>query len=253
MCLVVFAWDPGAERRLVLVGNRDEFHARPTAPMEWWGEPPMLAGRDLLAGGTWLAVDAAGRFGVLTNFRGSAGPADAPSRGTLIPRFLAGSYSPGEFLDGVAREAGRYAGFSLLLGDRHELAYFSNGERAPPRRLGGGTYGLSNGLLDSPWPKVMQSRARLGAQLAIAKAPEHLLDVLADRRVAPDDGLPDTGATRELERRLSAPFIVGEDYGTRSSSVLWLHGDGSGVALERSHGRDGEPTALRRFEIGARS
>jgi len=253
MCLVVFAWDPGAERRLVLVGNRDEFHARPTAPMDWWGEPPLLAGRDLLAGGTWLGIDAAGRYGVLTNFRGNAGPAGAPSRGTLIPRFLAGAGSPGDFLDEIAREAERYAGFSLRLGDRHELAYFSNGEREPPRRLGGGTYGLSNGRLDSPWPKVKNSRVRLSRQLAVATAPEQLFDVLTDRRVAADHELPDTGVPRELERRLSAPFIVGEDYGTRSSSVLWLQGDGSGVALERSHGSDGEPTALRRFELGARS
>lgn len=252
MCLVVFAWDPGAEQRLVLVGNRDEFHARPTAPMDWWGEPPMLGGRDLQAGGTWLGVDAAGRFGVLTNFRGTAGPAGAPSRGTLIPRFLAGSGAPGDFLDGVASEAERYAGFSLLLGNRHELAYFSNGERVQPRRLGPGTYGLSNGLLDSPWPKVTRSRERLNAQLAAANSPEHLFDVLADRGVAADHELPDTGAGRELERRLSASFIVGEDYGTRSSSVLCLRGDGGGVALERSHGPDGHATALRRFEIGAR-
>jgi len=251
MCLVVFEWDPAAERRLVLVGNRDEFHARPTAPMAWWGEPPVLGGRDLLAGGTWLAVDAAGRFGVLTNFRGGGAPQDPPSRGTLIPRFLAADASPGEFLDDLAGDAQRYAGFSLLLGDRHELAYLSNGERSPRQRLARGTYGLSNGLLDSPWPKVTASRARLAAALAAGTAPEPLLDLLADRRVAADGELPDTGLALELERRLSAPFIVGEGYGTRSSSVLWLSGDGRGVVLERTHAPDGASTGLRRFVIGA--
>lgn len=252
MCLVVFAWNPHAGRRLALVGNRDEFHARAAAPMGWWREPALLAGRDLVAGGTWLGVDAAGRFGVLTNFRGAPNPPSPPSRGTLIPRFLAGDASPSAFLAEIARSGREYAGFSLLVGDATELAYLSNADASGPQRLEPGVYGLSNGLLDSPWPKVTASRARLEAHLSRGSgSPEELLDLLGDRNEAPDEGLPDTGIPRELERRLSAPFIVGEGYGTRATSVLLLDGGGRGTALERTHGSDGRATGLRRFTIGS--
>ncbi len=220
--------------------------------MEWAGAPPLLAGRDLTAGGTWLALDGRRRFGVITNFRGGEGPAAAPSRGTLIPRFLAGELSPAAFLGALVPEAARYAGFSLLLGDEHSLGYYCNRDSAPPRLLLPGIYGLSNATLDTPWPKLVQSRARLGALVAApALAPEQLLGVIADRTRAADAELPDTGVGLELERRLSSAFIVGADYGTRSSTALVLDADGAGAVLERSYAADGSPTGSRRFALEA--
>lgn len=252
MCLVVLAWKVSPHTRAVLAGNRDEFHARPTAPMDWWAAPPLLAGRDLSAGGTWLGLDRRHRFAVVTNFRGGMPPPHAPSRGTLIPRFLAGSLTPDEFLAELALEADRYAGFSLLVADEDSLGYFCNRASEPPRSLPPGVYGLSNATLDAPWPKLVQSRAALTARLGAATlAPEELLEVVADRRHAADAGLPDTGVGLELERRLSPAFIVGSDYGTRSSTALTLGTDGRAVILERSYGTDGLTVGSRRFTLEA--
>ena len=255
MCLLVLAWRATPEHRLVLVGNRDEFHARPAQTMHWWESPRLLAGRDLEAGGTWLGVDAAGRFAVVTNHRSPPYASFGRSRGELIPRFLAGAAAPRTFLDSLPGEAADYAGFSLLAGDRNELAYFSNRDPAGPRTLAPGVYGLSNALLDTPWPKLTRTRDRLRA-LVDAAAPhpatlaaEPLLELLVDRERALDEDLPDTGVGRERERWLSAPFIVGPDYGTRCTTALLLRTDGTGEAVERSYERDGRATTLERFAL----
>ena len=130
MCLVVFAWNAFEGHRLVLVGHRDEFHDRDAAAMHWWPDRQILAGRDLMQGGTWLGVTAEGRFGVITNLRGAHSPPSPPSRGGLIPEVLTSSQRPGEFLEGLAGRRHRYAGFSLILGDRSEAAYLSSGGNA---------------------------------------------------------------------------------------------------------------------------
>lgn len=252
MCLLVFRWSPAEPQRLVLAGNRDEFHARPTARMHWWDAPRLLAGRDLQAGGTWLAAGDDGRFGVVTNYRSPAPPPGGPSRGTLIPAFFGSGAGPREFLDALAREAHAYAGFSLLVGDAREVAYYSNHDPDGPRTLAPGTYGLSNGLLDTPWPKLVRTRTRFAALLdsrAVDDAPvDALLALLHDRSPAPDHELPDTGLGRERERFLSSPFIVGRDYGTRSTSVLAYDADGRLVATERSYAPDGRAVETLRFE-----
>jgi uncharacterized protein with NRDE domain len=252
VCLVVLAWRVAPAHRLVLAGNRDEAHARPTAPMDWWHEPRLLAGRDLEAGGTWLGVDERGRFGVVTNFRGGHVAANGPSRGGLIPAYLAGTTGPCAFLESLAPEAARYTGFSLLLGDPTELAYFSNCDPSGPRRLPAGIYGLSNGTLDAPWPKVMVSRARLTALLAPPPPPvAALLGLLADQTPAADALLPDTGVGLEIERRLSPAFIVGPTYGTRCSTALLIAADCATTAVEHSYGADGRPLVTRRFDFQA--
>jgi uncharacterized protein with NRDE domain len=252
MCLVVFAWQALEAQPLVLVGHRDEAHARAAAAMDWWNAPPMLAGRDLVGGGTWLGLAAGARFGVVTNLRGAPAPPNPPSRGTLIPSFLAGRARPSEFLGALATEAHRYAGFSLVLGDAHELWYFSNGDPAGPRGLERGLYGLSNGTLRADWPKVRRSRERLAARLVhpLGEA-EELLALLDDRSPAPDEELPDTGIGLARERALSPPFIVGEHYGTRAATAIILGGDGRGSVVERSHAADGTATGTRRFRLAA--
>ncbi len=202
MCLLVLAWKHHPRYRLILAGNRDEFHDRPAAPLNWWQDDPrILGGRDLKAGGTWLGVARSGRFGVVTNYRDLQAPVEnAPSRGQLVPRFLTGATSPKEFLDDLRGAAPRYSGFNLLVGGTRALYYYSN--RGPnPRALAPGVYGLSNHLLDTPWPKLARTRERFNALLSQQEiAPEDLFAMLADREQASGPDLPSTGLPEDWER-----------------------------------------------------
>ena len=236
MCLLVFAWQTHPEHALIFAGNRDERHARASAAAGLWREAPqVLGGRDLEAGGTWLGVTLGGRFAVVTNYRDGLDPPKAPrSRGTLAAEFLASDMGAADYLEGVRAHAAEYGAFSLLVGDRCELHYFSNrGGRGGP--VAPGVHGLSNHLLDTPWPKVQLSKARLAALLE-QETPSSgaLFRLMADRSEAPASELPDTGIGPELERRVSAPFVVNPVYGTRCSSVLRLpHGGGLHFAERR--------------------
>ena len=253
MCLLVVAWKSHPSYRLVLAGNRDEFHERPTAPLGWWADAPgILAGRDLRAGGTWLGVSRTGRFGLVTNFRdanGGAG-ADAPSRGQLVPRFLDGTAGARECLAALRAEAYRYAGFNLLLGDREELYYYTNADDAPPRSLPPGIYGLSNHRLDEPWPKLVRTRERFVAALGATELdPAALADILADRTPAALDPPPDAGLPADLERALSAPFVLHGRYGTRCSTLVRVRHDGHAIVHERRFDPAGRQHGASRFEF----
>jgi uncharacterized protein with NRDE domain len=245
VCLLVLAWKAVAAERLVLVANRDEFHGRPTAALDWWPDGALLGGRDLQAGGTWLALDRRGRFAAITNFRGAPAPPDAPSRGALIPRFLRGALPPLAFLESLQSELSRYAGFSLLVGDEHELAYLCSRDASAPRRLPAGVYGLSNATLDAPWPKLVTSRAKLAERLAAPLATIDLLDLLGERGYAADRDLPDTGIGLAEERRLSAPFVLGRQYGTRSTTAVLLGLAGGGEVAERTYDSAGAAQGTR--------
>lgn len=226
MCLLLFAWRPDAPARLVLAGNRDEFHDRPAAPADWW-ENGAIGGRDLRAGGTWLAAHRSGRFAVVTNFREPLEEGRGPrSRGELVTGFLDSQAPPMEFARQVESRGRSYAGFNLLLGDLETLVYLSNRSEGP-ELLGPGIHGLSNHLLDTPWPKLARTRARFERLLEGGANPdtEELLAMLADREPAAEDEMPDTGVGPEWERLLSAPFIVSPRYGTRCSTVLKIMED----------------------------
>ena len=252
MCLLVLAWKSHPRYRLILAGNRDEFHDRPSAPLNWWQDDPrVLGGRDLKAGGTWLGVARSGRFGVVTNFRDLQAPVEkAPSRGQLVPRFLTGATSPKEFLDDLRGAAPRYSGFNLLVGGTRALYYFSNRGPAAPAPLAPGMYGLSNGLLDTPWPKLTRTRQRFEQLL---KRPEiqmeSLFAMLADRETAPPDQLPSTGLPTDWERSVSSPFVLNERYGTRCSSVLLVERNSRTILLERRFDSSGTQTGSSRFEF----
>lgn len=242
MCLLVAACDLHPRYRLVLAGNRDEFHARPSAPLGWWDErPSLLAGRDLAAGGTWLGADRRGRLGVVTNFRELEPPRpDAVSRGTLVTGFLDGDLPGAAYCAAVAGRADRYSGFNLLVFDGTGLHYVTNRPAAEVRALGRGLYGLSNDRLDTPWPKLERTRAAFGRALEADRPDaEALLAPLFDRRPAPDERLPETGLGRERERLLSAPFIVDAVYGTRCTTLVLLDRDGGMRLEERRFGADG--------------
>lgn len=219
MCLIALAWQAHPDYPLIVMANRDEFYRRPTAPARFWPEAPqMLAGRDLAAGGTWLGVTREGRFAALTNYRDPAAPLGERSRGLLVSTFLQGQMSAGDYAGSVAAEGDDFGGFSLLLGDGRELMVVSNRGMAPTH-LAPGIHGLSNHLLDTPWPKV--EKAKAGLQRALADvAAEPLLALLADDRWADDAMLPDTGVGLIMERMLSPLFIHSPQYGTRASTVL---------------------------------
>ncbi len=240
MCLIAIAYRAHAEFPLVVAANRDEFYARPTEQAAFWRDrPAVLAGRDLEGSGTWLGVTRGGRFAAVTNFRDPADVrANALSRGTLVSRFLEGDTSAAEFLSGVEADAGAYRGFNLLAGDGEALYYYSNRAGAP-QRLEPGIYGLSNHLLDTPWPKVEIARARLREAIAPRPATEPLFAMMADTATAPESALPQTGMAPERERMLSAARIVSSSYGTRCSTVLLQSTDGGTRFAERTYGPEG--------------
>lgn len=241
MCLILFAHRMRPDYALVLAANRDEFYARPTAPLGFWRDrPTILAGRDLEAGGTWMGIAAGGRWAAITNYRDPAAlRAGAPSRGRLVVDFLTGSRPPRAYLEHLRPRSRRFNGFNLLVGDRAGLFFFSN-RNGRIRRLGPGLYGLSNHLLDTPWPKVAKGKQRLG-RLAAAKGPitaKAVFELLGDRSPAPVGCLPTTGVGPEWEQRLSPLFITSRDYGTRSSSLLLMDGKGGLRITERTFGSD---------------
>ncbi len=248
MCLVLLAWRVHADFPLLVAANRDEFFRRRTASADFWpGHPQVLAGRALEAGGTWMGIDRSGRFAALTNFRDPARQrSGAPSRGRLVADFLIENSDIDAYLDRI--EPARHNGFNLLLGDGARLVAFSNvsGER---HELAPGVYGLSNHLLDTPWPKVGAGKTALQAALAALPDETALRRLLRDDTIHPDAELPVTGVPLEWERLLSAAFVRGTDYGTRSSTVLKVGGDGRASFDEQTWLPGGRAGGRKRFRF----
>jgi uncharacterized protein with NRDE domain len=247
--LLVLAWRAHPRYRLVVAANRDEFHARPAAPLAPWPEMAgVVGGRDLQAGGAWFAVGAAHRLGIVTNFREFGRQRrSAPSRGGLIPAYLSGTRPPGDFLQLLEADAPGYSGFNLLLADRNSLWYASNRADQFARELPPGIYGLSNEYLDTPWPKLVRVRARFEALLQAESAdPESmaadLFAMLADRETAPPDSVPPGDLTPEWARKLSAPFVLDAGFGTRCSTVLTVSEPGTSRIIERRFDSTGAQT-----------
>lgn len=237
MCLIVFAWQPESPTVLRLAANRDEFYARPSAALAQWPDAPgIFAGRDLQAGGTWLGINAQGRFAALTNIREPQQKAGPRSRGVLTTGYLLGQESAPAYLDRIMRDAAEYAGFNLLIGDAQQLWHF-NSQEGRARQLQSGIYGMSNASLDTPWPKLVRARDALSDRLK--SEDEALLELLSDNSQPADHLLPDTGVGLATERLMSSVFITTPTYGTRASTVLKLGRDGSWNITERSFGPHG--------------
>jgi uncharacterized protein with NRDE domain len=238
MCLILLASQMHSAYPLVLAANRDERYDRPAAPAAWWNDAPgVLAGRDLEGGGTWMGVARDGRWAAVTNVREPSVPqrGDAPSRGWLVSDFLRGASPAGAYLAALAPRADEWNGFNLVAGDAAGAWWLSN--RAPgPVRVEPGVHGLSNALLDTPWPKVERGRGDLTRILAGAEdaMEASLFRTLALRDPAPDERLPDTGVGIEAERVLSSLFISSAAYGTRASTVLRIRRDGRVFLTERT-------------------
>ena len=240
MCLIVIAWKARDDLPLIVAANRDEWRDRPAEPARWWTDhPDVLGGRDLKAGGTWMGVTRAGRFAAVTNFRD---PSDkrstARSRGELVTQFLLSKQSPADFLSSLAARARDYNGFNLIVGDGGELWYFGSRE-GTARPIEPGVHGLSNHLLDEPWPKVVRARLAMENALPEREPAARLFEMLADGEGAPDESLPQTGVGMAWERRLASPLITGADYGTRASTVVMVSQAGGILFEERSIAEDG--------------
>ena len=224
MCLIFFALKQHPKYKLILAGNRDEFYNRRTAAADFWEDnPSVLAGRDLEAMGTWLGITRQGRLSMLTNYRDPANiRPSAPSRGKLVSDFLIGDENPPAYMDRVSKEGRNYNGFNLIIGNSDQLWYFSNyGDGV--HNLSKGTWGLSNHLLDTPWPKVQRGKHRFSELIKSDDlSHEALFEFLYNDERASDDLLPSTGIPLERERALSSMFIKSSDYGSRCSTVILI-------------------------------
>jgi uncharacterized protein with NRDE domain len=244
MCVILFAAQAHPRFPLIVAANRDEAYARPAAPAAFWSDVPhVYAGRDLEQGGTWLGLSVSGRLAAITNYRqGSAGFEAARSRGELTRDYLEGGPDAQEYLHEVSQRYDEYRGFSMILGTPERLYFCSNrAERIEP--VAPGVHGLSNRLLDEPWPKVRRGIAAVEGLLGADEATltRGLFDLLGDTSTAPDHLLPSTGIALERERDLSAVFIAGSTYGTRASTVLIVNAEGEVSYIERSFGPGGAP------------
>jgi uncharacterized protein with NRDE domain len=249
MCLILVAWQAHPEYPLVVAANRDEFFKRPTAAASFWSGGKVLAGRDLEAGGTWMGTTVDGRFAALTNFRAPEQHREgAASRGQLVVDFLGSDEVPLTWLDRHAKDVARYNAFNLLVGDRHTLACFSSTD-GQIRELAPGVYGLSNHLLDTPWPKVSAAKSSLFRALGALPDDRALFDLLRDDSIHPDGTLPRTGVSLEWERLLSAAFVKAPGYGTRSSTVLIVSRDGTPVFDEQTWLEGGQAGGRSRFRF----
>lgn len=252
MCVLAFAWNVHPRWRLVLVGNRDELHARPSAPLARWPDAPgVIAGRDLEAGGTWMGACEPARAAVVTNVRDARLGHHGLSRGLLVTGFLRAPEGAAGHAARLAGEASRYRPFNLLLFDPDGARFVSNAPTVRGSAVPAGVHGLSNGNMDAPWPKVVRATDALRAWLA-ADTGEFaaLLDAFADDTLAPDDALPDTGVGIEMERALSPVFVRGARYGTRATTLIALGRDGGGCIIERRFGPGGVPQGETTLRFG---
>lgn len=262
MCLILTAWQSHPDYPLVVLANRDEFYERPTAPLHWWDEE-LLAGKDLADTGsdprTWLGIHRSGKFAALTNVRApSEKNPTARSRGEIVTQYLKTTHHPEQFLAESKMGMGRYNGFNLLMAQLNQqeqsLYWCSNrilmGSQIRPRKsiqpqkLKPGLYGLSNAMLDTPWPKVQHRLAAFAQSLAMDTGsfskPQRYLQLMQDTQIAPEHQLPATGVSLEWEKALSAAFIKTEHYGTRSTALLRVNRLGHFEFIERHFDAQGK-------------
>ncbi len=260
MCLVLLALNQSQRFPFVFCGNRDEFFARPSRDAHFWEcDSGILAGQDLVGGGTWLGVTRSGRFATVTNFR-QPGPErdDLITRGDLTKSFLLSDVGPESYLSQIHNTANNYSGFNLLVGNLRTLEkslwYYSNRENRS-KRLVSGLFGLSNHLLDSDWPKVSSGKADLKQVVGnldntpVDRVHDRIRSVMMDGNVAPDNELPDTGIGLEKERLLSSRFIYSANYGTRATTVITIDRHGELAFSEQNHSNEIQSKTVNMFHF----
>lgn len=251
MCLIAFAYHMHPEYNLVLIANRDEFYKRPTRAAQFWsneGTPELLAGKDLQGGGTWMGITKSGKWGALTNYRDPSWKREnPPTRGNIVLDYLQNEHSPEIFVHHLRKTAQQFEGFNVLAGDSNSLFHYSNAnDKITP--VEPGIHGVSNAVLDTPWPKLEYAKNQLEQCVTQNNiTPESLFQILKNEQHAADDDLPKTGIPYEWEKAISPVFIQTENYGTRSSSLLYVKRNGSVRFLERRYSTDGKVTEDNEF------
>lgn len=236
MCLIAFAYKTHPKYRLILIANRDEFYDRPTRSAQYWkdeGHPDIIGGKDLEAGGMWMGIHSDGRFSALTNYRDpSIQRTDPPSRGDIVLKYLTSTVGPHQYLKALNANADLYNGFNVLSGDDQDLFHYSNITNSITP-IEPGVHGVSNALLNTSWPKLDKTKERLKECLSTGFTTQDLFSILSDSEQAPEEDLPSTGIPLELEQAISPVFIKTDNYGTRSSTVLLIHMNGTIEFVER--------------------
>lgn len=257
MCLILFAYRSDPRFPLIVAANRDEFFARPSTQAALWTDEEsgrrILSGRDEQAGGTWLGITQDGRFAAVTNIRDPSQTKPRPrSRGELTRQYLAGNDTPQQYCEQLTKSYEQFAGYNLLVGDRHSLYYVNNSEEKVSK-LEAGVYGLSNGLLNSSWPKVDKGKASL--QMLLQQTGkltnDTLLAMMNDKSQAEDADLPNTGVSIDMERKLSSAFILNpeREYGTRCSTALIVEQSGTTRFSEQNFDSLGNKTQAHTFQL----
>lgn len=244
MCIATFALGSSADLPLVFAANRDEVHTRPTAEADWWADDTaVLGGRDLVAGGSWLAIDRRGRLAAVTNIPSNESHERPRSRGTLVRDFLTADASAADFVADVAAQAAEYSPFNFLAYDGHELHYV--GTDSVPRQIEPGVHALSNASFGEDWPKIRSARAGLSESLEGDSLEVALFELLMQ-------GADGTAKEVSRDQRRNKLFIKDPRHGTRSSTVVLLGADGTVRFAERSFTATGEPDGERvhEFAIG---
>ncbi|MDN3669687.1 NRDE family protein [Echinicola jeungdonensis] len=250
MCLITFNWKGFPGYKLILVANRDEFFERPTQGLHQW-PAGFFAGKDLKNGGTWMGFHPSGRFAAITNFRDLDHLKSNPiSRGNLVKDFLEKEVDPLAYLKEVEKFQDRFDGFNLLVGSGEHLFYMSNYKKGI-EEVKPGIHGLSNALLDDPWPKVKKAKSDLAH---ISSKGEFTLNQLMaihqSEKKEPFELLPYTGIPKEMEQALSARFIrYGGEYGTVNISVLCWKENGEVILLEKNTRPDAPENAFQQVEL----
>lgn len=224
MCLILFAYKYHPQYPMILAANRDEYYNRPSDYAKFWKDnPDILGGRDLKKMGTWMGLTRTGRFAAITNYRDPSWEIEnAASRGELVSHYLNSNESADEYVKKLQHKSHHYNGFNLIFGDIHTFMYYSNKTNVI-QEVKPGIHGLSNHLLDTPWPKVVNGKHMLEDCLQHSPIQtDCLFNVLADTVKPKDKQLPNTGIGTEQERLLSPIFIKSRDYGTRSSTILMI-------------------------------
>lgn len=248
MCLAFFAIEQHPDYPIIIAANRDEFYARPTKAMHWWAEPHILAGKDLQAGGTWLALDRRANFAMVTNYREPQATVGKLSRGELALSFLTQQQTPQQFYQQVKPR--HYAGFNLVYGNLLNAKLFHSSNRSSlSTPLEAGLHGLSNALLNTPWPKVSSGKEQMKQLCQQDFKVENWFELLADRQKADDSLLPQTGIDTKTEKLLSSRFIQSDNYGTRCSTIITVDTSRRIQVFERSFDNQGQQSLLRDFTI----
>lgn len=239
MCIMAMALNAHPRWRLVLIGNRDEFHARPAAALHEWDDAPgLLGGRDLQSGGTWLGVSRHGRAAIVTNLRGYGGPdPKRASRGALVTDLLTGS---GPYADPREAPLNAFNPFNLVWIAGRDVLFLTNRPAPLVTPLVSGLYGLSNGALDAPWPKTLALKAALLDWLTDEATDPKALFAALRSETLPHTGMPPESPSDVPDEAAMSPIFISDPvYGTRCSTIVAVDRDGRGTISERRFTAEG--------------